>query len=100
MAVAIRIQTGQEGNLTEMENYAEKFKGDAVLTFGDVPLAIKAEKALKQAGWPTRLVAPPAEAGLGCALGVEILLAQHDDIKRLLVSKNMAYTRLFKLTQT
>jgi hypothetical protein len=82
-----------------MENYAQKFRGDAVLTFEDVPLAIRAEKALKQAGWPTRLVAPPPEARLGCALGVEILLAQLDDIKRLLETRGLPYTRLITLTQ-
>ena len=58
----------------------KQFKGDAIITFNDVPLAIKAEKALKAAGFEERLVAPPPQFRLGCALGLEIMAFQRDAI--------------------
>ena len=69
------------------------FKGDVVITFDDVPLAINAEKALKAAGFGSRLVAPPPEFRLGCALGLEILSSDSEGIERLLKEKNIAISR-------
>ena len=74
-----------------------KFKGDAIITFEDVPLAIKAEKSLKAAGFEHRLVAPPPQFRLGCALGLEILAAQHEAIESLLKEKNIAISRMVAL---
>lgn len=74
-----------------------KFKGDGIITFEDVPLAIKAEKALKAAGLGNRLVAPPPQFRLGCALGLEILMAQQEAIVQLLKDKNIPYSKLLPL---
>jgi nitrogen fixation NifU-like protein len=74
-----------------------EFKGDAIITFEDVPLAIKAEKALKAAGFPNRLVAPPPQFRLGCALGLEVLSAQREAIERLLTEKSIAISRMVSL---
>ena len=81
-----------------MENKPQqKFKGDIVITFDDVPLAINAEKALKAAGFPSRLVAPPPEFRLGCALGLEILSTDRYGIEGLLKEKNIAVSRIVPL---
>ena len=81
-----------------MENKPQqKFKGDTVITFDDVPLAINAEKALKTAGFPSRLVAPPPEFRLGCALGLEILSTDRDAIVALLKEKSIAISRTVPL---
>lgn len=74
-----------------------KFKGDGIVTFEDVPLALAADKALKAAGFAFKLVAPPPEFRLGCALGVEILLAQQEDILRLFKEKNITVSRVLPL---
>jgi NifU-like protein involved in Fe-S cluster formation len=71
----------------------QKFKGDTVITFEDVNIALKAEKILKAAGIENRLVAPPPEFRLGCALGLEILSSQSEAIERLLSEKNIAVSR-------
>ena len=42
------------------------FKGDGIIIFQDVSQAIQAEKAVKGAGYETRLIAPPPEFHMGC----------------------------------
>jgi nitrogen fixation protein NifU and related proteins len=74
-----------------------KFKGDVIITFGEVPLAIRAEKALKAAGFESRLVAPPPQFRLGCALGLEIDSSQREAITRLLKEKGIEISRMVSL---
>lgn len=77
----------------EEKAHQKGFRGDIVITFDDVPLAISAEKALKAAGFQSRLVAPPPEFRLGCALGLEILSSESEGIERLLKEKNIQISR-------
>ena len=74
-----------------------RFKGDAIITFPDVPSAIRGEKILKRADYPTRLVAPPPKFRLGCDLGLEILLAQQEEILRLFAEHTVDYSRIIPL---
>lgn len=74
-----------------------RFKGDTVVTFPDVPTAIRAEKILKAAGYDTRLVAPPPKFRLGCDLGLEILLCHQEEIVRLLNERGVEYSRIIPL---
>ena len=73
------------------------FKGDTLVTFPDVPSAIRGEKILKQAGYPTRLAAPPPKFRLGCDLGLEILLAQQAEIMQLFHEHAVDYSRVIAL---
>jgi len=74
-----------------------KFKGDGIITFHDVPTAIKAEKLLKAAGVEVKLVAPPPKFRLGCALGVEILLSRQQEILDLFRAKDVPISQLLPL---
>ncbi|MCL2679705.1 MAG: iron-sulfur cluster assembly scaffold protein [Dehalococcoidia bacterium] len=75
----------------------EKFKGDAIITFEDVPVAIRAEKLLKASGYPCKLVAPPPQFRLGCALGVEIMAYQRRSIETLLEEKDVHISQMVGL---
>jgi hypothetical protein len=74
-----------------------RFKGDTLITFPDVPSAIRGEKILKRAGHPTRLVAPPPKFRLGCDLGLEILASQQQEIMRLFREHAVDYARVIVL---
>ena len=74
-----------------------RFKGDAIITFPDVPAAIKGERTLKLAGYGTRLVAPPPKFRLGCDLGLEILLSQQEEIVQLFFEHYVDYSRIIPL---
>jgi hypothetical protein len=71
-----------------------KFKGDGIITFEDVPIAIKAEKVLKAAGIEAKLVAPPPKFRLGCALGVEIMLSRKHEIIDLFRQKDVPISKI------
>ena len=74
-----------------------RFKGDTIITFPDVPAAIKGERTLKLAGYGTRLVAPPPKFRLGCDLGLEILMSQQAEILHLFQEKDILYSRIVPL---
>jgi hypothetical protein len=62
-----------------------------LVLFTDVQHAMVTEKALKFAGYPVRLVAPPPELRKGCDLAVEINLVEKPGIERLLNDRGLAY---------
>ena len=74
-----------------------KFKGDGIITFQDVPVAIRAEKVLKAAGIEVKLVAPPPKFRLGCALGVEIMLSQKEQILDLFRQKDVPVSQILAI---
>jgi len=74
-----------------------KFKGDGIITFHDVPLALKAERVLKAAGIEVKLVAPPPKFRLGCALGVEILLSRKQKILDLFQQKDVPISQVMPI---
>ncbi len=67
------------------------FEGGGLVLFLDVPDAMKAERALKKAGYAIKLVAPPPELRKGCDLAVEINLVEQPGIERLLNQEDVAY---------
>jgi len=80
-----------------MDIQKPKFKGDGIITFNDVPVAIKAEKVLKAAGIEVKLVAPPPKFRLGCALGVEILLSRKQEILDLFQQKDVPISQILPI---
>ena len=68
-----------------------QFEGGGLVLFGEVQEAMKAEKVLKNAEYPVKLVAPPPELRKGCDLAVEINLVEQPGIERLLTQKNVMY---------
>jgi hypothetical protein len=78
-----------------------KFEGGGLVLFQEVSEAIKGEKALKNAGYEVRLVAPPPQMRKGCDLAVEINLVEQPGIRRILGSKAVVFTEIAPLnTQT
>ena len=73
------------------------FDGGGLVLFLDVHDAMAAEKALKEAGYVVRLVAPPPELRKGCDLAVEINLVEQPGIERLLNQRDVAYVRVTSL---
>ena len=80
-----------------MDTQRPKFKGNGIITFNDVPVAIKAEKVLKAAGIEVKLVAPPPKFRLGCALGVEILLSRKQEILDLFQQKDVPISQILPI---
>jgi hypothetical protein len=74
-----------------------RFKGDGIITFHDVPIAIRAEKVLKAAGIEVKLVAPPPKFRLGCALGVEIMLSRQQEILALFQQKDVPISQIMPI---
>lgn len=75
----------------------ESFEGSGLVLFTDVKRAIIAERVLKDAGYASRLVAPPIELRKGCDLAVEIYLVEQLGIERLLKEKNVDYFKVAPL---
>ncbi len=67
------------------------FEGGGLVLFHEVQEAMKAEKALKNADYNVKLVAPPPKLRKGCDLAVEINLVEQPGIERLLAQKNVMY---------
>lgn len=67
------------------------FEGGGLVLFLDVPDAMKAERALKKAGYTIKLVAPPPALRKGCDLAVEINLVEQPGIERLLNQEDVSY---------
>ena len=66
--------------------------GDGLVIFCEPHDAIKANKLLKTVGWDSKITAPPPKLRMGCcALGLEINLAQKDDIELLFKNRGVAY---------
>jgi len=70
------------------------FAGGGLVLFNDVQEAMKAERVLKRAEYPVRLVAPPPELRRGCDLAVEINLVEQPGIERLLRHKKVDYVEV------
>ena len=94
------VQCHSEGLWDMSSPDKPKFRGDAIITFEDVPIALKAERILKAAGIENKLVAPPPKFRLGCALGVEIMLARKDEILELFKQKDVPISKLVELDKT
>ena len=70
------------------------FEGGGLVLFSEVHEAMKAEKVLKKAEYPVRLVAPPPELRRGCDLAVEINLVEQPGIERLLHQNEIDYVEV------
>jgi predicted metal-binding protein len=72
-------------------------EGSGLALFADVQAALKAEKALKNAGYAIKLVAPPPKLRRGCDLAVEINLVESMGIERLFREKDVPYVEIVAL---
>ena len=72
----------------------KSFEGGGLLLFTEVQEAMKAEKVLKKAEYPVRLVAPPPEMRKGCDLAVEINLVEQPGIERMLQQRDVDYMEI------
>jgi hypothetical protein len=70
------------------------FEGGGLVLFREVTDAMQAEKILKKAGYPVRLVAPPPELRKGCDLAVEINLVEKPGIERMLNQNDVTYVEV------
>ncbi len=73
------------------------FEGGGLVLFRDVQDAMKAEKALKGAGYEVKLVAPPPTLRKGCDLAVEVNLVEQPGIERALKEKDADYVSVVPL---
>ena len=73
------------------------FEGGGLVLFRDVQDAMKAEKALKGAGYEVKLVAPPPTLRKGCDLAVEVNLVEQPGIERVLKEKDADYVSVVPL---
>ncbi len=71
-------------------NQKAQFEGEGLVLFREVQEAMRAEKALKDAGYSVKLVAPPPELRKGCDLAVAINLVEQPGIKRTLKQRDVA----------
>ena len=55
-----------------------------ILVFSHTSEVIRAEKALKEAGWPIRVMGPPPEIQSGCDLVIEIPIIEELNILKVL----------------
>jgi hypothetical protein len=72
-------------------------EGGGLVLFADVQAALKAEKALKNASYTIKLVAPPPRLRKGCDLAVEINLVERMGIERLFRDKDVDYMEIVPL---
>jgi hypothetical protein len=78
----------------------EKFTGDGIIIFKDVAGAMKGDKAVRTAGYETKLIAPPPELRMGCDLALEVNLVEQAGIERLFKEKDVPFVRFMPLTQS
>jgi len=76
----------------------EKFAGDGIIIFHDVAGAMKGDRTVREAGYDTKLVAPPPELRMGCELALEVNLVEQAGIERLFKEKDVSYVRFLPLT--
>jgi hypothetical protein len=72
----------------------ECFEGGGLLLFTAVRQALDAHQVLREAGYMTRLVAPPPQLRKGCDLAVEVKLVGKPAIERCLEQKGVTYLGL------
>jgi hypothetical protein len=65
-----------------------------LVLFEEVQAAMAAERVLKKAGYPVRLVAPPPELRRGCDLAVAINLVEQPGIERRLREADVPYVEV------
>jgi hypothetical protein len=70
------------------------FEGGGIVIFDAVQEAMQAERILKAADYPVRLVAPPPELRKGCDLAVEINVVEQPGIERLLRQKQVGFIEI------
>lgn len=73
------------------------FEGGGLVLFNDVPSAMQAEKALKEADYTVKLVAPPPAMRKGCDLALEINLVEQPGIERIFKQKAITYNNIVPL---
>jgi hypothetical protein len=78
---------------------SKRFIGDGIIIFHDVAGAMKGEKAIKAAGYESRLVAPPPEMRMGCDLALEINLVEQPGVERLFKDRDVPYKQILPLTK-
>lgn len=83
----------------ETSKKAIGFVGDSLITFDNVSSAMKAEKAIKAAGYDVKLVAPPPEMRMGCDLALEINLVEKPGLERFLKEHQVSYVQILPLSQ-
>ena len=74
-----------------------KFIGDGIVILNNVADAMKAEKAVKAAGYDVKLIAPPPQLRMGCDLALEINLVEKHGIERLLKEKGVPLVNISPL---
>lgn len=74
--------------------------GDGLVLFDTVPDAIRAEKILKEAGYVTKMVSPPAELRKSCDLALKIHLVEQAGIEWVLKQAQAFYSNIAPLGTT
>ncbi len=64
--------------------------GAGILVFENTSEVIRAEKLLKEAGWPVRVMGPPPEIQKGCDLVIEFPLMEKLGVLRVLAAQKLA----------
>ncbi len=70
-------------------------EGDRIALFNSPTRVMKAEKLLRRAGLPCRLIPAPRKIAEGCALALRFSPADQPAIFRELASANLAPRRLY-----
>ena len=81
--------------MNQAETKKWSFQGDGLVIFPEPSQVIKAYKLLQTAGIDGRVVSPHPKLRMGCcALGLEVSLAQQQEIERLFIDKDVDYQRI------
>jgi hypothetical protein len=69
--------------------------GDRIALFNSPTRVMKAEKLLRRAGLPCRLIPAPRQVAEGCALGLRFSVSDQPAIFKELAAANLAPKRLY-----
>jgi len=69
-----------------------------ILVFEHTSDVIRAEKSLKKAGWPVRVMGPPPEIQSGCDLVIEFPLIEELNIRRTLKNEHVSPVQVVAVT--
>lgn len=70
-------------------------EGDRIALFNSPTRVMKAEKLLRRAGLPCRLIPAPRQAAEGCALALRFSAAEQPAIFKELAAANLTPRRLY-----
>jgi YedE family putative selenium metabolism protein len=98
-AIMVEKNKLEKNKLEKNKSQQAAFSGDSIITFQNVSSAMKAEKAIKTAGYEVKLVAPPPEMRMGCDLALEINLVETPGIERLLQETRAPYVQILPLSK-